>query len=95
MVLILIHHPSSLKVTISPSMLTMGSSSAMNHSDFRASEVKDKIFNTQDREFLSVLEDLMDLDDPLHSQNKIINAKLTSESSLEYLVTFVQILFLT
>ena len=79
MVLILIHHPSSLKVTTSPSMLTMGSSSAMNHCDFHASEVKDKIFNTQDREFLSVLEDLMDLDDLLHSQNKIINAKLTSE----------------
>ena len=51
------------KLTTSPPMLTMDSSSAMNHSDFHASEAKDEIFNTQDREFLSV-----DIDDPLHSQ---------------------------
>ena len=38
----------------------------MNHSDFHASEVKDEIFNAQDREFLWVLENLMDIDDPLH-----------------------------
>ena len=49
------------KVTTSPPMSTMDSSSAMNHSDFHVSELKDEIFNTQDREFLSVLEDLMDL----------------------------------
>ena len=47
-------------------MLTMDFSSAMNHSDFHASEVKDDIFNTQDREFLSVLGKFMDIDDPLH-----------------------------
>ena len=61
-------------------MLTMDSSSAMNHSDFHASEVKDEIFNTQDREFLSVLENLMDIDDPLHSQNK--NVKVTTEGRI-------------
>ena len=55
------------KVPTSSPMLTMDSSSAMNHSDFHASEVQDEVFNTQDGEFLSVLEDLMDLDDPLHS----------------------------
>ena len=47
-------------------MLTMDFSSAMNHADFHASEVKDDIFNTQDREFLSVLGKFMDIDDPLH-----------------------------
>ena len=60
-------------------MLTMDSSSVMNHSDFYASEVKDEIFNTQDREFISVLEELMEIDDPLHSQNKNINVMVTSE----------------
>ena len=68
------------KLTTSASMLTMDSSSAMNHSDFHASEVKDEIFNTQDREFLSVLENLMDIDDPLHSQNK--NVKVTTEGRI-------------
>ena len=63
-------------------MLPMDYSSAMNHSDFHASEVKDEIFNTQDREFLSVLEDLMDIDDPPHSQNENINVKVTSESHI-------------
>ena len=67
------------KLTTSPPMLTMDSSSAMNHSDFHASEVKDEIFNTQEREFLSVLENLMDIDDPLHSQNKNVNVKVTTE----------------
>ena len=57
----------------------MDSSSAMNHFDFHASEIKDEIFNTQDREFLSVLENLMDIDDPLHSQNKNVNVKVTTE----------------
>ena len=70
------------KVTTSPPMLTMDSSNAMNQSDFHASDFKDEIFNTQDREFLSVLEDLMDLEDPLHSQNKNINAKVTSEGGI-------------
>ena len=60
-------------------MLTMASSSAMDHSDFHTSEVKEEIFNTQDREFLSLLEDLMDIYDLLHSQNKNINVKVTSE----------------
>ena len=60
----------------------MDSSSAMNHSDFDANEVKDDIFKTQDREFLSVLEDLMDIDDPLHSQNKNINVKVTSQGQI-------------
>ena len=71
----------NLKVTTSPPMLTMDSSSAMNHSDFHTCEVKDKVFNTLDRgrEFLSVLEDLIDLDSPLHLQNKNINAKVTSK----------------
>ena len=59
----------------------MYSSSAMNHSEFHASEVKDEI-NTQDREFLSVLEDLIDIDDPSHSQNKNINVKVTSEGQI-------------
>ena len=67
------------KLNTSPPMLTMDSSSAMNHSDFHASEVKDEIFNMQDREFLSVLENLMDIDDPLCSQNKNINVKVTTE----------------
>ena len=55
------------KLTTSPPLLAMDSSSAMNHSDFHASDVKDEIFNTQDREFLSVLEKFMDMHDPLHS----------------------------
>ena len=83
----------NLKLTTSPPMLTMDSPSAMNHSDFHASEVKDEIFNTQDREFLSLLENLMDIDDPLHSQNKNINAKVTTEGRIS--VTFVQTLCLT
>ena len=70
------------KVTTSPPMLIMDSSSAMNHFDFNTSEVQDEVFNTQDGEFLSVLEDLMGLDDPLHSQNKNINAKVTSEGKI-------------
>ena len=49
------------KLTTSPPMLTMDSSNAMNPSDFHTSEVKD------DREFLSVLEDLMHLHNPLYS----------------------------
>ena len=64
------------KLTTSPPMLTMDSSSAMNHSDFHASEVKDEIFNTQGMEFPSVLENVTDIDDPLHSQNKNINVKV-------------------
>ena len=63
-------------------MLTMDSSSAMNHSDYHASEVKDEIFNTQDREFLSVLENLMDIGDPLHPQNKNVNVKVTTEGRI-------------
>ena len=63
-------------------MLTMDSSSVMNHSDFHACEVKDEIFNTQDREFISVLEELMEIDDPLHSQNKNINVMVTSEGRI-------------
>ena len=39
----------NLKLTTSPPMLTMDTSSAMTHFDFQASEVKDEIFNTQDR----------------------------------------------
>ena len=70
------------KITTSLPMLTMNSSSAVNHSDIHVSEVKDEIFNTQDREFLSVLEDLMDLDDPLHLQNKNINANVASAGSI-------------
>ena len=56
-------------------MFTIDSSSAINHFDFHKSEVKDEIFNTQDMKFLSVVEDLKDLDNPLHSQNKNINVK--------------------
>ena len=59
--------------------ISNNSSSAMNHSDFHASEVKDEIFNTQDWEFLSVLEGLMNIDDPLHS---IINVKVTSDGRM-------------
>ena len=70
------------KLTTSPPMLTMDSSSAMNNSDFHSSDVKDEIFNTQDREFLSVLENLMGIDDPLHSQNKNINVKVTTEGRI-------------
>ena len=58
----------------------MDSSSAINHSDFQTSDVRDEIFNAQGREFLSVLGDLMDIGDPLHSQNK--NIKLTSEGRI-------------
>ena len=53
-------------------MLTMDSTSAMNHSNFHASDVRDNIFNAQDKEFLSVLEDLVGIYDPLYSQNKYI-----------------------
>ena len=74
-------------------MLNMDSSSAMNHSDFDASEVKDEIFNSQDREFLSVLEKLMDTDDLLHSQNKNVNVKVTTEGQISGY--FVQTLCLT
>ena len=70
------------KLTTSPHMLTMDSSSAMNHSDFHASEVQDEIFTTKDRKFLSVLENMMDIDDPLHSQNKNINVKVTTEGRI-------------
>ena len=70
------------KLTPSPPMLTMDSSSVMNHSDFHASEVKDEIFDTQERNFLSVLENLMDIDDPLHSQNKNISVKETTEGRI-------------
>ena len=41
------------KLTTSPLMLTMDSSSAINHSDYQENEIKDEIFNTQDREFIS------------------------------------------
>ena len=58
----------------------MDSSSAMNHSDFQASAVRDEIFNAQDKKFLSVLEDLVGIYDPLHSQSKCI--KLTSETRI-------------
>ena len=63
------------KLTTFPPVLTIDSSSAINHFDFHKSEVKDEIFNTQDMKFLSVVEDLKDLDNPLHSQNKNINVK--------------------
>ena len=36
------------KLTKSPPILTMDSSSAMNHSDLQASNVRDEIFNPQD-----------------------------------------------
>ena len=55
----------------------MDSSSAMNHSDFQASDVRDEIFNGQDKEFLSVLEDLVGINDPLSSQNKIIKVAIS------------------
>ena len=48
-------------------MLTMDSSSAMNRSNFQASDVRDETFNAQDKEFLSVLEDLVGIYDPLYS----------------------------
>ena len=51
------------KLTTSPLTLTM-SSSVMNHSDFKTSDNRDEIFNTQDRDFLSVLEELAGIDDP-------------------------------
>ena len=78
----------NLKLTTFPPMLTMDSSSAKNHSNFHAREAKDEIFNTQDREFLSVLEDLMDIDDPMHSQNKNINVKVTSEGRISGYTVF-------
>ena len=49
------------KFATSRPMLTMDSSNAMNPSDFHTSEVKDV------RKFLSVLEDLMHLHNPLYS----------------------------
>ena len=54
----------------------------MNYSDFQAIDVKDKIFNTQDKEFLSLLEQLADIDDPLHLQNRKNNVKVTSEGRI-------------
>ena len=63
-------------------MLTMDSSSAMNHSDFHTGEVKYETFKTQDREFLSVSEDLIYIDDTLHSQSKNNNVKVTSEGRI-------------
>lgn len=42
----------------------MSSPSVMNHSDFKTSDNRDEIFNTQDRDFLSVLEELAGIDDP-------------------------------
>ena len=60
----------------------MGSSRAINHSDFKESDFRDDIFNTQDREFLSVLEDLVYIDDLLHPQNKNINDKVTSKRGI-------------
>lgn len=53
-------------------LLTMDSSSSMNHSDFQAIDVKDETFNTHDKEFLSLLEQPVDIDDPLHLQNENI-----------------------
>lgn len=52
------------KLTTSPLTLTMSSPSVMNHSDFKTSDNRDEIFNTQDRDFLSVLEELAGIDDP-------------------------------
>ena len=60
----------------------MDSSSAINHSAFHAREIKYEIFNTHDREFFSVLENLMDIDDPLHSHNKHNNVKVTGEGRI-------------
>ena len=68
------------KITTSPPMLTIDSSSAINHSDFETSDIRDTIFDAQDREFLSVLEDLVDRDDLFHSQSK--NIKVTSEGRI-------------
>ena len=68
------------KVTTSAPVLTMHSSSTINHSEFQASDVRDDIFNAHDKEFLSVLEDLVGIYDPLNSQNKII--KVTSEGRI-------------
>ena len=63
-------------------MLNMDSSRAMNHSDFQESDVRVEIFNTQDREFFPVLEDLVDIDNPLHSQNKNIDDKMAREGRI-------------
>ena len=68
-------------------LLTTGSSSSVNHSDFQAIDVKDETFNTHDKEFLSLLEQPADIDYSLHLQNKNIKDR--------HLVTFVQALFLT
>ena len=71
------------KLITSPPMLTMNSSSSVNHSELQASDVKNEILHTQDMEFLSVLEQLADIDDdPLHSQNKNINVKVTDEGRI-------------
>ena len=43
----LLQYDKDLKLTYSLPMLTMNYSSAMNHSDFQANEVKDEISNTQ------------------------------------------------
>ena len=60
----------------------MDSSSSMNYSDFESSDVKDEIFNTQDKEFRSPLEQLADIDDPLHLQNRKSNVKVKSEGRI-------------
>ena len=72
MLLTLIYHPfgrsyyRTVKIeTYYFSLLTMDCSSAMNHYVFQAIYVRDEILNTQDSEFLSALEDLVDINDLL------------------------------
>ena len=72
----------SVWIILTSTQVRLRWTSVMNYSDLHASEISNEIFNTQDREFLSVLENLMEIDDPLHSQNKNANVKVTSEGRI-------------
>ena len=60
---------------ISPPSLILDSSSSLNHSNAQVLE-DTEIFSTQDKEFLSVLESIENMNDSLDSSNKV---SVTSE----------------
>ena len=65
---------------ISPPSLILDSSSSLNHSNAQVLEDHTtKIFSTQDKEFLSVLENIENMNDSLDSSNKV---SVTSEGRL-------------
>ena len=64
---------------ISPPSLILDSSSSLNHFNAQVLEDHTKIFGTQDKEFLSVLESIENMNDSLDSSNKV---SVTSEGRL-------------